>query len=869
MLKNFWFQSHWLLGITAGVVLAVVGLTGATLSYEQDILRLLNPTVMTVTPDPAGPLPPAELMRRVRATSDKPIIGLTLASDPTAAAQIGFAGGRRGDWHYLNPYTGALLGKPERGEATLHVMEDIHRRLAAGDTGKQLVGASTIMLLVLALSGLYLRWPRQAGNWRTWLSFSWARKGRSFLWDMHSVIGTWVLPLYLLAALTGLFWSYEWYRNGLYDLTGAPRPTPPPSQMAPAEKPATEKNAGDRQAGNGNGNAAERRAEPRANTPLFADADIERAWQTFHDTIPAGYRTATLRLPERAGGALEFRYLDADPAHGRANNTLSLETGTFAVQKHERYADQKAGTKLMRSMFALHSGEFFGAVGLLVMMLASLLMPLFAITGWMLYLDRRGKKRAAKKAAKTLLINDEPNSREPLLIAYASQTGYAEQLAWQSAGMLQAAGLPVQVHAIARVDGAALARFKQALFVVSTFGDGEAPDGARGFAKQVLQETASLAHLRYAVLALGDKQYQAFCGFGRAIDQWLRQHGANAMFAPIEVDKGDPQALADWQQQLQQLSGSEETVEWGAQRFQDWQLLERRQLNVGSQGAPMFHLALQAPAATSWQAGDLLDVLPQQPAEIVEQMRVGLAFANDAQVDGEPITHWLRRQECPSPEQMQAWRQLPDAERLSRLQPLQVRTYSIASIPADGSLHLLVRQEQHADGSLGAGSGWLTQHVSPQSTVTATVRANPGFHCDDYSSPLILIGNGSGLSALRAHLRAAEQAGKTGHWLIFGERSRASDYLYQDDVERWQKSAILARLDLAFSRDQVSRIYVQDRLRAAADTLKSWIDNGACIYVCGSAQGMAPAVEQVLIDVLGAERVSELLERGRYRRDVY
>src|SRR5262245_65168685 len=93
-----------------------------------------------------------------------------------------------------------------------------------GEVGKALTGASTLALVVLCLSGLYLRWPRKMLDWRAWLTFNTALKGRPFLWRLHAVTGTWVLLLYLLACLTGLFWSYEWYRNGLYAFTGASPP---------------------------------------------------------------------------------------------------------------------------------------------------------------------------------------------------------------------------------------------------------------------------------------------------------------------------------------------------------------------------------------------------------------------------------------------------------------------------------------------------------------------------------------------------------------------------------------------------------------------------------------------------------------------
>ncbi len=235
MLKNLWFQLHWLLGITAGVVLAVVGLTGGTLSFEDDLLRAINPGVMTVAPRSEVPSPPLLLARIQAANPDRTVTALSVYADPAAAARVTFApplapdgatpGGprARGITRFVDSYTGVLLGEP-RGQDFFRFTMQLHRWLAAGEVGKQIVGASTVALIVLACTGLYLRWPRTVLNWRNWFRIDMARKGRNFLWALHSVIGTWVLVPYLIMSLTGLYWSYEWYRGALYDMTGTPRP---------------------------------------------------------------------------------------------------------------------------------------------------------------------------------------------------------------------------------------------------------------------------------------------------------------------------------------------------------------------------------------------------------------------------------------------------------------------------------------------------------------------------------------------------------------------------------------------------------------------------------------------------------------------
>ncbi|WP_185057909.1 flavodoxin domain-containing protein, partial [Pseudomonas fluorescens] len=215
---------------------------------------------------------------------------------------------------------------------------------------------------------------------------------------------------------------------------------------------------------------------------------------------------------------------------------------------------------LLSSIYALHVGSYFGLVGRIVLTLASLTMPLFFITGWLLYLDRRRKQRQIKNARKELMqtASDVP----AWLIGFASQSGFAEQLAWQTASQLQAAGLPVKVQPLAAVSEQDLRESSNALFVVSTFGDGEAPDSARGFERKVLGRALSLSSLNYAVLGLGDRQYQHFCGFAKRLHSWLAEHGGTTLFAPVEVDSGDPYALRHWQQQLGQLTGQPPVDTW-------------------------------------------------------------------------------------------------------------------------------------------------------------------------------------------------------------------------------------------------------------------------------------------------------------------
>jgi sulfite reductase (NADPH) flavoprotein alpha-component len=266
--------------------------------------------------------------------------------------------------HLADPYTGALIGREDdlRGHDLLHLLENLHRRLAADDVGKAVTGASTVVLLVLAASGLYLRWPRRWRDPRAWLALRWRLRSAPFLKNLHEVIGTWLLLPYLLAALTGLWWSYEWYREGVLALTGSPAPARAPMRAA--------------------------------STPPAPAAQIDAAWSTFVQQVAAtgGWSNVSFNLPA-ADQPLVLSYVDADPAHERAVNRMVLDLPQATVREHARYADKSAGQKLASSMFVLHKGSFFGVAGTLAMMLASLAMPLFAVSGWMLYVKRRRRGR--------------------------------------------------------------------------------------------------------------------------------------------------------------------------------------------------------------------------------------------------------------------------------------------------------------------------------------------------------------------------------------------------------------------------------------------------------------------------------------------
>ena len=451
---------------------------------------------------------------------------------------------------------------------------------------------------------------------------------------------------------------------------------------------------------------------------------------------------------------------------------------------------------------------------------------------------RQRRRRNASRLAAQALAGD--GTIEPALVLFASQTGQAESIAWETARWLDDAGTPTRVLPLDDVDAATLESATRAFFIASTYGEGDAPDGAAVFAEKVMGLSLKLPALRYAVLALGDRGYDNFCGFGRDIDKWLTRTGATPMVARIDVNNADPAALAQWRAHWRTRVVDRESATDAAagidaaavatSLFAPWKLVARVLMNEGSAGAPVYHLAFDPPLGlgAEWSSGDLVQI----------------------QLAG-------------------------DAGRL--------RDYSIASIGADEHVELLVRQEQHPDGTLGAASGLLTSTLSIGDTVAMRLRPHARFRLEgNVNRPLILIGNGTGLAGLRSHLRAriardasdsSTQDGATrgapDNWLIFGERNAAYDYMFQTEIEAWLLGGHLKRLDMVFSRDQPKRLYVQHRLLHQADELTRWMRRGAAIYVCGSLKGMASGVDLALRQILGDAELNALSREGRYRRDVY
>ena len=229
------------------------------------------------------------------------------------------------------------------------------------------------------------------------------------------------------------------------------------------------------------------------------------------------------------------------------------------------------------------------------------------------------------------------------------------------------------------------------------------------------------------------------------------------------------------------------------------------------------------------------------------------------------------------------------ADFLRQLTPITPRLYSIASSQQahPGEVHLcvaIVRYDTHGRPKKGLASGFLADHAGLfVKSIPVYVQASRSFRLPaDRSRDIIMCGPGAGIAPFRAFLEQRVIEGAAGrNWLFFGEQHRATDFLYEDEWADYQRRGKLHRLDLAFSRDQPERIYVQQRMREQARELWAWLQNGAYFYVCGDARNMAKGVHQALIDIAREQgglseeaaahyvNISLMKTEARYLRDVY
>jgi sulfite reductase (NADPH) flavoprotein alpha-component len=449
--------------------------------------------------------------------------------------------------------------------------------------------------------------------------------------------------------------------------------------------------------------------------------------------------------------------------------------------------------------------------------------------------------------------------------------------------------------------------------------------------------------VRFAVLALGDTAYTQFCAIGKAIDARLEELGGVRVADRVDLDLDYAKQAADWTEkslvkfapQDAPAGGTVVHVDFGgaavpasdddeprytAETPLEAEIATLINLNGTGSTRETWHaeFAFDDPAFT-YQPGDAIGLIPENDPVLVDELLKAVGLASDAALllklqKSYDVTTLSRSAvenyakltgrgdvkallEGEAYPKFAADRQLVDlfetypekltAEQLvGLLRPLPGRLYSVASSlkAHPGEAHLLVgavRWESHGKVRKGVSSTFLGERRKVGSTAKIYVKPNRHYRLPaDGHTPIIMIGAGTGVAPYRAFVEERVATGAKGKsWLFFGERNFTNDFLYQLEWQDYLSSGDLSRIDVAFSRDQPEKIYVQHRLWERRTDIAGWLDDGAHLYVCGDEKGMAKDVDQTLVKILaeaakgdeeaGRAKLKELAKAGRYQRDVY
>ena len=514
--------------------------------------------------------------------------------------------------------------------------------------------------------------------------------------------------------------------------------------------------------------------------------------------------------------------------------------------------------------------------------------------------------------------------RAPLTILFGTESGNSEALAAQARKAATKLGFAPKVVDMADISMAQLAELENVLIIASTWGEGDPPQRAIDFQDALMADDAPrLIKMRYAVLALGDRAYAQFCEVGKRFDDRFAALGATRVAERLDCDLDyDSPATAWIDTALPILRPADEPAADSAVIHVDFArptvdgptrtkpfaaaVTEHARLTGSRSTSDTHHIELSLDGSgILYEPGDALGVVPWNDPALADAVLAASGLSGDialrdalierldiTTLTGKQVEDFAKLTGFAAEPSWSTDRQIIDLleagaakltpEQLTGLlRPLPPRYYSIASSrkAVGEEAHLLVaalRYQSHGRARQGVASIDLTARKRDHMNVF--LKANQHFRLPaDPNRSVIMIGPGTGVAPFRGFLQEREALGAAGkNWLFFGHRNFTHDFLYQLEVQDWLKDGVLNRLDVAFSRDQPTKRYVQDNMWEQRADLAGWLRDGAALYVCGDMNAMAKDVHAMLLRILkdqGATDAKAELDAirrdGRYLRDVY
>ncbi|MCX7552700.1 assimilatory sulfite reductase (NADPH) flavoprotein subunit [Marinicella sp. S1101] len=545
-------------------------------------------------------------------------------------------------------------------------------------------------------------------------------------------------------------------------------------------------------------------------------------------------------------------------------------------------------------------------------------------------------------------ITNQPHTASSLTVLYGSQTGNAKSLANKYYQTAQQEGLTVQLVSMADFQPRQITKEQYLVLIVSTHGEGDAPDDAEILYEYLFSPKApKLKQLHFSVLALGDSSYEQFCQTGIDFDQQLEKLGAQRMTNRVDCDLDYEEQAANWQQEtLNLLIEKLKTTEFKGSnvvplttaindttntisRKQPFaaEILASQRITTTESSKVVYHIELSLEGSNlRYQAGDSLGICAPNRADDVTALLQQLKLDPSTPVTFDKQQHDLQSvliseleisllnkkflhqyaenfnlselsqrisshqgfvdltKTCQLIDVMTAYPAAIDAQTLiDHLPKITPRLYSIASShhANPDEVHLTIALVDGKETRMGLVSGSFHGTLDVGDQVNIFIEPNNHFKLpEDPQTAIIMIGPGTGVAPFRGFLQERQALKHTGdNWLFFGNPNFDHDFLYQLEWQQYLKTGLLSRIDLAFSRDQAEKIYVQHKIKAHSALIWQWLEKGAHIYLCGDKDHMAKDVEAELIQVIeqhgqldNAEATAylqQLKRQKRYQKDVY
>jgi len=536
------------------------------------------------------------------------------------------------------------------------------------------------------------------------------------------------------------------------------------------------------------------------------------------------------------------------------------------------------------------------------------------INGYIAGLIKNGNQPETKK---TSIVSGK------LTIAFGTETGNSKKLATDFATKARKQGLTVKLTSLDQYRLPDLSKEENFVAVISTHGDGEPPAAAKKFFTHIYDNKPELKKLQYGVLALGDSAYPLFCKAGEDADAQLESLGGKRIFPLQKCDVDYEETAHAWFDQLTNTIGNDGSKTATVQlkipkqtgrKIYNGTILSKVNLNGRGSAKETYHIEIAADDLV-YQPGDAIGIIAKNKKEEVEKIITLLGTSKnetiaykeqehsvfDLLVNKVSISYLAERvvnkyativqQNIPSvrldlidllkiyPPQNES----KASEIIQLLDPIAPRLYSIASslLSHDGEVHVTVARDNfQLDGVTRHGlcSDYLAA-LDVNASFEFYVHKNSQFRLPAADKDVIMIGPGAGIAPFRAFVEERVNSGATGKsWLFFGDRNFVSDFLYQTEWQDYVNTGGLTKMNVAFSRDQKEKIYVQDKMLQQASDFFDWLNQGAYVYVCG-AKSMSEDVEKNLLKIIRTNGkkteeeaqgyLNQLVIEGRYLKDVY